>query len=389
MTRRRFASPRYAVLWGSFLVAVIAACSSPETGERPVPSTTRNDTEETKDTASAVPGSEWETISPSEAGLNEEALDQIAEGAEATGSYCLSVVRDGKMAYQRTFGDYTASTPQEAYSVTKSFTSTLVGMAAEDGDLDVGQAASDFLPEWQGTDSADVTVRNLIQNDSGRFWSLKSDYLDMMRATDLTQFALDLDQAEPPGTVWRYNNAAIQTLPAVMFQATGQSMGDFGAGRLLKPLGMAHSSFTADQAGNTLAFMGLQSTCDDLARFGLLFDRGGVWGDDRLVSADWVQAATTPGELNPAYGYLWWLQTDGAFTGGEGKQLTGHYPDAPPDTFAAEGLGGQVVVVVPSEDLVITRMAAVAAPNPTGDPFAESLPADVVAAINDAESSSG
>ena len=174
-----------------------------------------------------------------------------------------------------------------------------------------------------------------------------------------------------------------------MLQATGQSMGDFGAERLLKPLGMAHSSFTADQAGNTLAFMGLQSTCDDLARFGLLFDRGGVWGDDRLVSADWVQAATTPGELNPAYGYLWWLQTDGAFTGGEGKQLTGHYPDAPPDTFAAEGLGGQVVVVVPSEDLVITRMAAVAAPNPTGDPFAESLPADVVAAINDAESSNG
>ena len=368
-------------------VLTIAACSSGDSpganGADTAGESSLGGGATTVEDAASVPAGEWATADPAEVGLDEQALDRIADTAEATDSTCLSVVRDGTMAYRQTFGDTDPDEPAEVFSVTKSFASTLVGIAADDGDLDPGQPASDFLPDWAGTASADVTIEDLVQNDSGRFWSPASDYVQLVRASDRTRYAIDLDQADPPNTIWRYNNAAIQTLSEVIEAATGQRADDFGTERLLVPLGMANSSFTTDPAGNTLTFMGLHSTCDDLARFGLLFARNGRWGDEQLVSADWVRAATTPGDLNPAYGYLWWLQTDETFTGPLTDETTGHFPGAPADTFAAQGLGGQIVVVVPSEGLVITRMAAATTNNPTGDGFTDSLPAEVVAALSE------
>ena len=84
-------------------------------------------------------------------------------------------------------------------------------------------------------------------------------YLKLLaaKAEDKTAFAVGLGQDAPPGTVWRYNNSAIQTLSAVLRAATGRSASDLAAERLLAPIGMAHSRMTQDRAGNTLTFMGL------------------------------------------------------------------------------------------------------------------------------------
>jgi CubicO group peptidase (beta-lactamase class C family) len=255
------------------------------------------------------------------------------------------------------------------FSATKSVTSTLVGIAVDEGELSLDDEASDYIPAWRGTPSADVTVRDLVSNVSGREWSLALDYGAMLAARDKTRFAIDLGQDEAPGTVWAYNNSAIQTLSAVLEAATGVPARRYAREKLFGPLGMRATEMTTDPAGNTLTFMGVRSTCRDLARFGLLFLERGRFGDRQVVSADWVQQATgAPStELNAAYGYLWWLNREGVLASptaassvdgvAAGTVARGQLvPGAPADMFWAIGLGNQIVQVDPGSRTVVVRL---------------------------------
>jgi len=248
--------------------------------------------------------------------------------------------------------------------VTKSVTSTLVGLAQTDGDLALSDSAADYVPEWQGTDAAQVTVRNLLSNDSGRFWSTESDYGTLLQARDRTAYAVGLQQADPPGEVWNYNNAAIQTLDRVIRNATGTTTDEYAQERLFGPLGMASTRMTRDASGNsTQAFFGMQSTCPDLARFGQLFEQRGEWDGEQLLPRSWVQDAVgrSSQRLNAAYGLLWWVNREGAQLGpveeGAGDPRSGQLvPGAPEDLFAALGFGGQVVMVDPGSGTVVVRL---------------------------------
>lgn len=314
------------------------------------------------------PAQEWDRVAAADAGFDQTELDQVAAQAEAAGSSCLVVTRDGVLVDERYWGGADAETPREAFSVTKSVTSTLVGIAQDRGALDVDDSASGHIPEWQGTTAEAVTVEDLLSNDSGRHWDAATDYRDMaIGAQDKTAFAIGLAQDVAPGEVWAYNNAAIQTLSAVLEGATGQAPADFADDVLFEPIGMAHSHLGTDAAGNTLTFMGLQTTCLDLARFGYLMLRDGAWDDEQVVSSDFVEAATgTPSTpLNAAYGYLWWLNHEGpissplaATTGaGDGTTREGRLaPGVPADAFWALGFHNQIVAVVPSEGVVAVRM---------------------------------
>ena len=275
-------------------------------------------------------------------------------------------------------------TAQEIFSVTKSLTSTLVGIAQAEGDLQIDAPASTWIPQWQGTDSADVTVRNLLSNDSGRFWTPESDYGELIRAQDRTAYAVGLSQQFEPGTVWAYNNAAIQTLDAVLHAATGEPTGDFAAERLFGPLGMTHTHYTKDVSGlSTQAFFGTQSTCPDLASFGRLFAQDGVWNGEQLVPAEWVAEATgrSSQKLNAAYGLLWWLNRKGPLRSPldpetpelpPGVDKVGRLaPGAPADVFAALGFGGQVVLVDPSSQTVVVRLGVPGDPESRDYTFAD------------------
>jgi CubicO group peptidase (beta-lactamase class C family) len=287
--------------------------------------------------AQAWPVPEWETIDPEAAGFDPEALDAIGERAEAAGSSCLVITRDGQLVREWNWGEREPDDLREAFSVTKSITSTLVGIAQDRGQLDIDDPASDYIEQWQGTPSDEVTIRNLISNDSGRYWNYEDDFGTLPGSEDQTTYAIGLEQQHEPGTEWAYNNSAIQTLEAVLEEATGTEVVEFAQEALFEPIGM-ESDIATDDAGNTLTYMGAQTNCRDLARFGLLFLRGGEWDGQQIVSEEFVEEAVTPSqELNEEYGFLWWLR------GG--------------DTFMALGLTGQVTAVFPSDDLVVTRMS--------------------------------
>jgi CubicO group peptidase (beta-lactamase class C family) len=317
-----------------------------------------------------VPGAEWEVVPPASVGMDAAALERIAATAQAGKSNCLVVVRHGKIAGEWYFNGWTKDSTQNVFSVTKSLTSTLVGIAQDDGKLRLGAPASRWVPEWRGTPASAVTVRNLVGNDSGREWSPVLDYGDLSRATDRTQFAVDRAQTSEPGRVWVYNNTAIQSLQRVLRNATGQDPATYAKDRIFTPLGMTRTAMTRDGAGNAQMYAGLYSSCRDLARFGLLMLHRGTWGERRIVSSSWVARATgassTP--MNAAYGHLWWLNRHGVVHRDPLTPMTREQaadpatprgrlvPGAPAGTYWAIGLGNQVVQVDPGSDTVVVRL---------------------------------
>jgi CubicO group peptidase (beta-lactamase class C family) len=323
-----------------------------------------------------VPGAEWETADPAALGFDPAKLDELSAAAEAGGSNCLLVVRDGKIVEEDYYNGAEPGVPQEVWSATKSYSSTLVGIAQDEGLLSIDDPASEYIPEWEGTESDTVTVRDLVSNDSGRHYDYDTDYLKMAGgASDKTQFAIDLGQDAPPGTVWKYNNSAIQTLDRVLTKATGVGPAEYAQDKLLGPIGMADSSMKKDPTGNTLTFMGLQSTCRDMARFGVLMLNEGNWGGEQIVSEAWVDEATGQAsqDLNGAYGYLWWINREGPVVVDDEQATTGTeattppktgqmVPQAPDDVYWALGLGGQIIAVHPGSGTVAVRLAPTRAP---------------------------
>jgi len=305
------------------------------------------------------PDPEWTVASPEAHDLDSILLEEMADLAEENASNCFVVTRDGVIVGEWYWNGWGATTEQKVFSVTKSFTSALVGIAQDRGELEITERASEYIPEWEGTASEDVTIRNLISNDSGRHWDLWTDYVrNFIVADDKTAHAIGLGQQHDPGAVWRYNNSAIQTLEPVLNAATGMDVADYAEEVLFEPLGMS-SSYGRDRAGNPVTYADASASCRDLARFGYLYLRGGRWSQDQqIVSKDWVDECVQPSTpLNSAYGYMWWLNRDGHWIEslnqeGDGKPLRG----LPENVFRASGAFNQIIFIDPGTGIVFTRI---------------------------------
>ncbi|WP_370616278.1 serine hydrolase domain-containing protein [Mumia sp. Pv 4-285] len=318
-----------------------------------------------------VPGEDWTRTPADSAGFDGTALRALDRELDSLGSSCLVVTRHGELVHEAYFGGSDDQAMGAAFSVTKSFTSLLVGIAADEGLLDLDDRASDYIPQWRRTPAAGVTIRDLLANVSGRHWDFTTDYQEMaIGAADKTAFAIGLAQDAPPGTVWRYNNAAIQTLEAVLSRATGTTPAEYAREKLFAPMQMSRTSWGADAADNTTMFSGINASCLDLARLGVLMLNDGSWGGEQIVSKEYVAAATgrSSSRLNAAYGLLWWVNRKGpvlgALTATGGSEDTAAAraarlaPGVPADAFWALGLAKQIVAVVPSEGIVAVRMGA-------------------------------
>ena len=308
------------------------------------------------------PGADWTADAPENHGLSADGLQAMSAVADRFNSSCLMVIHDGVLVGEWYWDGFDRSTNVvNVFSVTKSITSTLVGIAQDQGKLQIDQPASTYIPRWVGTASEGVTVRNLISNDSGRFWSFESDYVTgLLPALDQTAYGIGLSQQFDPGTVWEYNNSAIQALEDVLSEATGEDVGRYASTQLFGRIG-ASASMTPDASGNPLVYQGVTASCDDMARFGYLALRGGQWNGEQIVSKQWIQQATQPAsDLNSAYGYMWWLNRKGqvvepSFPGR--SEYDGQLvPGSSDQLFAAVGAFGQLVIVDPTDGYVIVRL---------------------------------
>jgi CubicO group peptidase (beta-lactamase class C family) len=310
------------------------------------------------------PDAEWELGDPVEHGLSPEGLKAMAAVAEQYDTSCMMVIHNGVLVGEWYWNGFQRDTPvANVFSTTKSITSTLLGIAQAEGKLYIDDSAADYIPEWQYTDSKAVTIRDLISNDSGRFWSFDSDYgTGLIMSADQTAYAVGLSQQFEPGTVWEYNNSAIQTLDAVLSYALDgqQSIADYAQEKLFKPIG-ASASMGVDPSGNVLTYVGVTASCDDMARFGYLALRKGRWKEQQIVPKSWIEEATKPSTaLNDAYGYMWWLNREGHVVEPSFPTRSEYdgqlVPAASENLYSAIGAFGQFVSVQPDDGFVIVRL---------------------------------
>jgi CubicO group peptidase (beta-lactamase class C family) len=303
------------------------------------------------DEASPLPaGVEIDPPAPPSGAEDDRAFDEFLRG---TGTLGFVVVDDDLLVYERYFGGADRHTRQTSFSVAKSFVSTLIGIAIDEGLIgSVTDPVTEYLPELSERDPRfeRITLRDLLTMSSGIRYEEQSlplpwgDDVDTYYGTDLRDLGLSATQiVRPPGQEWLYNKYHPLLLGMVLERATGMSVSDYMATKLWQPLGAeADATWNLDSEASGFEKMesGLNATPVDYARFGELFLHAGEWNGQRIVSQDWVREATAADvTTDPAghYQYFWWIDTQR------------------PDRFYALGNFGQYIYVAPDAGAVIVR----------------------------------
>lgn len=351
MTRERV---RGWLVVGVLLAGGLAACSggSDATATTTTATTTTTTTRPAQAGADRVPGASWQVVDPADAGMDAADLERARTYAFADGRHTqgVVVVRHGRIVAEWYAPGADEDSWTASWSVAKSFSSALVGAAIADGKIpSVDEPMATYLPSWKGTDKASITVRDVLQMESGLAWNEEydpssagtSDVVQMGLSADELAYAAGRPVAAPPGTRWLYSSGDAMLISEVIAKATGMKAGAYAQQRLFAPLGMERADWWQDARGHTLGYCCFDATARAYARFGLLYLHQGRWGDRRILPASWIRdsIANAPGK-HPDYGYMWWL---------------GDVPGVPKDMFDADGHDGQYIWVIPSLDLVVVR----------------------------------
>jgi CubicO group peptidase (beta-lactamase class C family) len=278
--------------------------------------------------------------------------DDLESFLRSTETTAFIVVKNDRLIYEHYFNGYDHDSIQTSFSVAKSFASALVGIAVDDGLIDIDDPITDYLPELNERDAGfrRITIRDLISMSSGLRYEEQgtpwSDDTETYYAPDLRKLALtDTEIVGPPGGAWHYNNFNPLLMGMILERVTSMHVADFMEERLWQPLGAeadATWSLDSETSGFEKMESGVNARAIDFAKLGSLYLHEGEWNGNRILSADWVRESTAVGTENDssrAYGYWWWTYRD----------------DELGDYFAALGNKGQFLVVVPERRLVIVR----------------------------------
>jgi len=249
------------------------------------------------------------------------------------------------------------------FSATKSYLAVLAGLAVGDGlidDLDRPVAERIDCPEFGSTRNRKVTWRHLLQLTSEWQGTLfgKPDQVDHHRQLGGDNSRKGTLRAlAQPGRFWEYNDVRVNVLALALLHLFRRPLPNVLKQRIMDPIGAssswqwhAYRNATVDIDGQPMASVpggahwggGLWINAFDHARFGLLIQRGGRWGEQSLLPSGWTDEIRKPCPLQPIYGLLWWLNTDHAY-----------FPSASANSHFAIGAGSHVVWIEPDLDLVM------------------------------------
>lgn len=283
------------------------------------------------------------------------------------------IVQSGRIVFERYGDGYTRDTRLVSWSVAKSITHALVGAAALQGRVAIDAPMGN--PHWRAGDRrASIPWRQWLQMVDGQDYLeigapslLENDVTHMLFGRgrrDTASFAAGLPLMHDPGTHWNYNSAGTILVADALTRAIVPDPRDAIDRRnrmrawmqqsLFEPIGM-HPIVEFDPNGTFYGSALVWATARDYARFGYLYLRDGVWERTRVLPEGWVDFARTPGPdpNTDVYGAHWWL-TAAHGTGRPQRSLIGG--DEMRDAFSAQGHEGQIIVIVPSKDLVMVRL---------------------------------
>jgi CubicO group peptidase (beta-lactamase class C family) len=284
----------------------------------------------------------WRTSTPEEQGIDSEQLAELMDyllEQQGTDIDSLMIVRNGYVVMDVYFYPFEKGMLHDLASATKSFTSSLIGIAIEQGHIQsVEQPVLDFFPERVvanlSAEKEAMTLEDLLTMRSGIECHGEVTVREMIASPDWGQFILDLPVISKPGLSYNYCSQNSHLLSAVIQEATGMSALSYAGQNLFGPLGIPDVTWPSDPQGNSWGWGDLKATPNDMAKLGYLYLNRGQWDGRQLVSEEWVAAATS----GRSYGYQWWLKPSGA--------------------YYATGVGGQEIWVVPDKDLIVVMTGA-------------------------------
>lgn len=260
------------------------------------------------------------------------------------------IIRNDTILYEKYAPHLNDTATVSSFSIAKSFVSTLVGMAIDQGKIkSVKQSITDFIPELKSKGFQPITINNLLKHTSGIQFSKSSfnpnsDNAQFYYGNDLRTRMLNMKIAEPPGLHFNYGSENYQLLGLILERATHETLSVYLQNNLWRLLGMEHTAFwnidNSSDTGIEKAFCCLNATTRDFAKLGRLYLHKGNWNGRQLISEKWVYEATHPdttagGKFNFQYNWI------------TGPEKYGSY-------YAA-GLYGQYIYVYPQKKVIIVR----------------------------------
>lgn len=326
---------------------------------------------------------EWPRSTPAQANVSASALENL-ENQLRTGAYgqvnSFLLLRHGQLVYERYFNGHDQQSQMPLYSVTKSWSSALIGAAAAQGIVAVDQTLDQLMPGYDREFVSNPTLRAISLRDlltmrhgldwdewSTAFTSSNNPVYQMVRAADWWEAVLNRPVTAAPDRVFRYSTGVSNLLGGALFEQTGLSADELAESLLFQELDIGPRYYEVDlsggprgtgitrfQPGLTPTGHGLWLRATDLAKLGQLYLDEGVWETRRLLDKSWIEDSwtaysnrdTDPGVFSAglSYGYQWWSQVYPTANGGVPVHFAWGYAD-------------QFVFVVPSLDLVVATTA--------------------------------
>jgi len=283
--------------------------------------------------------------SPSSQGVSSASIRQFLAAANASGIswHSFMLLRHGHVVAEGWWKPYEPQFVHSLYSLSKSFTSTAIGLLVKEGKLDIHAKVMTFfpndLPAAPSENFLQMTVRHLLTMNTGH----GEDTMPKMRASQdswvRTYLALPVEFA--PGSHFLYNTGNTYMLGAIVHQVTGQTLEQYLAPRLFQPLGISGYDWETSPQGLNTAGYGLRLRTEDIAKLGQLYLQKGRWKGDVILTESWVDEATSAqttsqvnnGDWSQGYGYQFWRCTHGYYRG--------------------DGAFGQYCIVMPEHDAVM------------------------------------
>ena len=276
----------------------------------------------------------------------------------------LLIIKEGEIVYEEYFNGNSQTTRHISWSVAKSFLSSLVGIAVNDGLIDdINDPITKYLPDFKNTGYDGVTIKNILQMSSGVLFN--EDYADpnsdinkfgvaIARGTSFRDFAKTLTKDKEQGTYNHYVSIDSQMLGLLLDKVTGMPLREYLQMHIWEKIGMEDEAYyLADNEDVDLALGGLNATLRDYAKFGLLYLNKGKWDNEQVVPEAWVDASHAmdlphlqPGagdDLSSSdwgYGYQWWV------------------PGFPNTDYTASGVYNQYIYVDPVTETVIAKISS-------------------------------
>jgi len=297
--------------------------------------------------------------------------------------HSLVIIHNDQLVLEEYFLGWNRHMLHPCWSVTKSITSALIGIALDQGTISgLNEKALTFFPEYKNIANLDenkkaITISDLLTMTAGYHWdeisgpyvklfatffkgedvySDKNDGGKLAQSNDWIQYMLDYPMKTAPGKEFVYNSGCSVLISGILNKATGQSAEAFAAKNLFEAIGITDWQWETGPNGITSTGWGLKMHPVDMAMFGYLYLKNGQYNGKQLISENWVQESTTKKILNikmprqkglEDYGYHWWRFADAAVRANLKRN----------DMFFAKGAGGQFIFVIPHVEMVVVITA--------------------------------